>query len=74
MPLKSKQQNMGQSISVAFKSIRAEYRRYQRKRKATVDELHEDRQHILAASAGSTPLVVAFEDVDERNLPDPPFL
>ena len=65
---------MGQSISVAFKSIRAEYRRYQRKRRATVDELHEDRQHILAASAGSTPMAVAFEDQDDGNLSDPPFL
>lgn len=59
---------------MAFKSIRAEYRRYQSKRKATVDELHEDRQHILSATAGTTSLVVAFEDNDERNMPDPPFL
>lgn len=65
---------MGQSIGVAFKSIRAEYRRY-KQRGIVRQRQDQERQHILAASAGSTPhLAVAFEDHDEQHLPDPPFL
>ena len=59
---------MGQSLTVAFKSIRAEIKRYQRKRSADVQQREEEKS-ILVAS-GCTPCV-AFE---EGAIPDPPFL
>jgi len=60
---------MGQSLSVALKSLRMELKRLQRRRSAEVRQ--EEHQNILVAS-GSTSCAVAFEE--DRPLVDPPFL
>ena len=59
---------MGQSFSVAFKSIRLELKRLKRRQHSKTNK--EEHQSILAASKSCA---VAFEDPDAP-IVDPPFL
>ena len=64
-------ETMGQSLSVALKSIRLELKRFQRRQNSQKNN-KEEHQSILAASS-STSCAVAFEDPDAP-IVDPPFL
>lgn len=59
---------MGQSFSVALKSIRMEFKRFKRRQHSETNI--EEHQSILAASKSCA---VAFEDPDAP-IVDPPFL
>ena len=61
---------MGQSFSVALKSIRLELKRFQRRQNSETNK--GEHQSILAASS-STSCAVAFEEPDAP-IVDPPFL
>jgi len=60
---------MGQSVTVAFKSLQLEFKRFQRKHSAQKQQEH---QSILTASRDIS-CAVAFEENDNP-LVDPPFL
>tara|TARA_B100001093_G_C26011950_1_gene670131 strand:- start:228 stop:419 length:192 start_codon:yes stop_codon:yes gene_type:complete len=63
---------MGQSLTVALKSIRVEIDRFRRKRTPEVQQrAKQETEHILAASG----ICVGIQqEPDEALMPDPPYL
>tara|TARA_B110000483_G_C18091369_1_gene502106 strand:- start:902 stop:1090 length:189 start_codon:yes stop_codon:yes gene_type:complete len=62
---------MGQSLTVALKSIRVEIDRFRRKRNPEVQQrAKQETENILAASG----ICVGIEQSEEAFIPDPPFL